>query len=187
MALTLGQGAQLVANANFVSRIRAAMVRAAVAVSSETQGTLTPDAWVKRNQLATRILANPDAMLSSFVAAVAADPGLSFTWYQPVSIASSVNANPIVITTAAVHGLATGDFVDVTGHLVNTNANGIWVATVLTTTTFSIPQPGNGTGAATGTMQKTLTDVEINFTVNSTVATNVFSAIAGLTHQDRGQ
>jgi hypothetical protein len=187
MALTLGQGAQLAASSTFQSRIRAAMVRAAMTVSSEAQGTLTADAWVKRNQLAARILTSPDSMLPSFVAAVAADPGLSFTWFSPVNIASSTNANPIVVTTASAHGLASGDFVDIVGHAVNTNAVGVWVATVLTTTSFSIPQPGNGAGAATGTAQKTLTDVEINFTVNSTVATNVFSAIAGLTHADRGQ
>lgn len=185
MALTLGQGAQLVASPSFQARVRMAMVRAAVAVSNETQGTLSPTAWAKRQQLATRILTSPDSMLPAFVAAVASDPGLSLSWYTPVRIASSTNANPTVITTSAVHGLASGDVVEILDHLVNTAANGTWVATVLSTTTFSIPQSANGVGGATGTMQKMETDTAINFTVNSTVPTNIFSAIAGLTHEDR--
>lgn len=70
-----------------------------------------------------------------------------------VNIASSTNANPIVITTSAVHGLTTNDFVSVNGHQVNTSANGTWQATVLTTHTYSIPSAGVGVGGATGTSQ----------------------------------
>lgn len=175
MALTLGQGAQLVASTGFNARIRGAMFRAAIAVSTEVQGGLSQVAWVKRRQLATQILATPDARLASFVSAVAADPGTSLTWFAPVAIASSTNANPIVVTTAAVHGLTTGDVVEIAGHLTNTNAVGTWVVTVLTTTTFSIPQAANGVGGATGTVQRQETDANLVFTVNS-----VFSAEAGL-------
>jgi hypothetical protein len=79
-----------------------------------------------------------------------------------VNIASSTNATPTVITTATAHGLHTGQAVIVYGHLVNTAANGIWIATVLTTTTFKISTlsgfpgtfvAGSGIGGATGTVQ----------------------------------
>ena len=179
MALTLGQGAQLVNDASFQARIRVAMVKAAMNVSTESQGSLSANAWVKRRQLANRILVSPDSYLPSFVAAVAADPGLSLSWFAPITITSSTNANPIVITTPA-HGYTSGDVVEIVNHLVNTNANGTWVVTVLNTTTFSIPWPGNGVGGATGMVQKMETDTNLNFTVNSTVSTNVFSAVAGL-------
>lgn len=69
------------------------------------------------------------------------------------SIASSTNTNPIVITTVAPHGLTSNDLVDVSGHPTNTTANGIWPATVLTATTFSIPVAGSGVGGATGSVQ----------------------------------
>jgi hypothetical protein len=78
-----------------------------------------------------------------------------------INISSSTNATPIVITTASAHGLVTGDYVSVTGHNTNTNANGVWkVGTVPTGTTFQILQidgtntTGNGTGGATGSVTK---------------------------------
>lgn len=73
----------------------------------------------------------------------------------PLNIASSTNANPIVVTTSASHGLITGQVVTIAGHLVNTTANGTWAVTVLSPTTFSIPIAGVGVGAGTGTVQPT--------------------------------
>lgn len=79
-----------------------------------------------------------------------------------VNIASSTNAAPTVITTSAAHGLQTGFIVIINGHATNTNANGIRVVTVLTSTTFKISTiagfpgtfvNGNGVGGATGTVQ----------------------------------
>ena len=77
-----------------------------------------------------------------------------------VNISSSTNATPIVITTSAVHGLVAGDYVSITGHNTNTNANGVWkVGTVGSTTTFQILQmdgtntTGNGVGSG-GTYRK---------------------------------
>jgi hypothetical protein len=178
--LTLAQGAQLISSKSFNDRVRVAMVKAAMTVSNEPQGSLSSDAWNLRAQLAKRILNSPDSMLPSFVAAVASDPGASLAWWPPVNIASSTAVNPTVITTAAAHGLTAGDVVEIAEHLVNTNANGIWPVTVLSTTTFSIPQRGNGAGTASGYAQRQESDANINFTVNSTVSTNVFSAVAGL-------
>jgi hypothetical protein len=74
-----------------------------------------------------------------------------------VNILLSTLTTPIVITTSSAHGLVTGDYVSVTGHTVNTNANGVWkVGTTPTSTTFQILQidgsntTGNGIGGATG-------------------------------------
>jgi hypothetical protein len=175
MALTLSQGAQLAADVLYAARVRSAMVRAAISVSSEVQAGLSSNAWAKRRQLATRILNGPDSMLASFVAAVAADQASSLSWFAPVAIASSSNANPIVITTSASHGYVNGDVVEVVDHLVNTRANGAWTVTNLTATTFSVPMAGNGLGTASGYVMKAETDANVAFTVNS-----VFSAVAGL-------
>jgi len=71
-----------------------------------------------------------------------------------LNIASSTNTTPIVITTSTAHGLHSGDEVLVYGHQTNTNANGRWDVTALTSTTFSL----NGStptaiGGATGLVQ----------------------------------
>lgn len=75
-----------------------------------------------------------------------------------VNIVSSTNASPTVIT-ATAHGLHTGQVIAISGHLVNTNANGIWLAAVVSADTFRITNfagtliNGNGVGGATGTVQ----------------------------------
>lgn len=78
-----------------------------------------------------------------------------------VGISSSTNATPIVITTTSAHGLVTGDYVLVTAHNTNANANGVWkVGTTPTGTTFQILQidgsntTGSGTGGAAGNVTK---------------------------------
>jgi hypothetical protein len=179
MALTLAQGAQMVADPGFQARIRDAMVRAAIAVSTEPIGLFTPTVWQKRRQCAVQIIGNPDSKLPSFLAAVASDPNNSLTWFAPVEIASSTGANPVVVTTTAAHGYVNGDVVEIIGHLVNTQANGVWSVTNLTSTTFSIPTDGNGTGTATGMAMKEIIDSDLAFTVNS-----VFSAVAGILTTD---
>jgi hypothetical protein len=175
MALTLGQGAQLVADTSFNNRVRSVMVRVAVTIELESQGLQTSTVWAKRRQLAVQVLTSPDSVVSRFVALVASDPASSLTWFNPVNIASSTNANPSVITTAAAHGYASGDTGEILNHLVNTNVNGTWVMTVLSTTTFSVPQPANGVGGATGTVQKMETDTNLFNTVN-----NSWNALAGV-------
>jgi hypothetical protein len=176
MALTLDQCAKVVADTGYAARVRAAMLRCAFAVFGEAQGAMTPTVWGKRRQLSTAVLRSPDAYLAMFLGEFAADGGLSLTWYQPVNIASSTNANPSVVTTATAHGLVVGDVVEITGHLVNTNLNSMWtVATVADTTHFTVPYPANGLGAATGTAMKMESDVTVNFTVGQG-----FSPLAGL-------
>ena len=70
-----------------------------------------------------------------------------------VSIESSTNTSPIVLTTF-VHSLTTGDTVNVYGHATNTAANGTWTVIVLSTTTLSLTgSTGNGVGTASGAVQ----------------------------------
>jgi hypothetical protein len=174
MALTLAQGAQLVADASFISRIRDVMVRVAVTIALEAIGGQSTGNWARRRQLAVQVLTSPDSVTPRFVALVASDPAGSLNWFNPILITSSTAVNPSVITTPA-HGYASGDVVEILNHAINTNANGTWVVTVLSATTFSIPQPGNGTGGATGTVQKMETDINLFNTVN-----NSWNAVAGV-------
>ena len=94
-----------------------------------------------------------------------------------LAIGSSTNATPIVVTTAA-HGLVAGDTVIITGHTVNTNANGTWrVGAVPTTTTYELLRAdgtnsvGNGAGGATGTHRlRTNSVVILTTAVNANIA-----------------
>jgi hypothetical protein len=73
------------------------------------------------------------------------------------AISSASNTEPIVITTVNPHGLATGNIVSISQVQLNTEANGIWVINVLTSTTFELsyhpddpshtPSSGNATGS----------------------------------------
>lgn len=182
MALTLSQGAQMVADPGSQSRIRAGMIRYAVTVMAEAIGAQTTTVYAKRKLLANKILINPNAWVDPFLSMVASDPGASLSWFKATQISSSTNADPTVVTTASAHGLVVGDVVEVLGHLVNTNANGVWtLATVGSTTTFTVPAPGNGAGVATGLVMKLDTDVNINFTIQTN-----FNAIAGTFTGDTG-
>lgn len=102
-----------------------------------------------------RIMASPDP--TSIGSALWTGGG------RPASrgIISSTNATPIVITISAVHGFVTGDYVVITGHSGNTNANGVWrVGTTPSATSFQILQidgtntTGNGVGGAIGNVTK---------------------------------
>jgi hypothetical protein len=68
-----------------------------------------------------------------------------------VPIAGSVGSGPAEITTAVPHGLATGQWVFIHDHLLNTSVNGFFQATVIDTTHFTVPVAGISTGGATGT------------------------------------
>jgi len=77
-----------------------------------------------------------------------------------LTVTAASNASPIVITTSAPHGLATGDRVFIAAVGGNTNANGIRRVTVLTATTFSLQNEitgaaiaGNAAYTAGGTVQ----------------------------------
>jgi hypothetical protein len=154
-------------NGGFRSWVQAAMVTAAINVAAEAVGVQNSSTYQLRHQLAFAILNSPASYLDRFAWAVAANTTVSADVGAPVSVASSTAANPSAVTTAAAHGLATGDVAEIAGHLVNTAANGTWPVTVTSTTAFTIPALGNGAGGATGTVVKQPPDADIQFAVNS--------------------
>jgi hypothetical protein len=70
-----------------------------------------------------------------------------------VNILSSTHTAPVQITTSTPHGVNENEFVVVQGHLVNTTANGIWRAHVVSSTEITLIDStlGGGAGGATGT------------------------------------
>lgn len=73
-----------------------------------------------------------------------------------VLIASTTNTNPITVVTATPHCLnPSGDQVTISGHLLNTPANGAWNATVIDYKTFTIPVAGTAVGGQTGSARMT--------------------------------
>jgi hypothetical protein len=69
------------------------------------------------------------------------------------NIVSSTNAAPIVVNIVG-HGYPNGHVVTIAGHLVNTNANGVWEIQKIDADNFAlIGSQGNGVGAATGTVR----------------------------------
>jgi hypothetical protein len=81
----------------------------------------------------------------------------------PVAIASSTNASPIAVTTAAPHGYNNGDNVEITGH-DQTAANGFWIISVTGASSFTLAgSTGSGVGTATGQAQ----DYSVNPTLTS--------------------
>lgn len=84
--------------------------------------------------------------------------GVSGVWtgsvLQPTkAISSSTSGVPITIISNN-HGYSNGDTLVVTGHTVNTNANGTWEIQNVTSSGFTlINSSGNGVGGATGTVR----------------------------------
>jgi|ERR1035441_3311249 hypothetical protein len=175
MASTLITMANLASDAGFRSRVQAAMVGEGLIVAAEAVGAQDTSTYQLRHQLAIAVLNSTGQYLDRFAWAAAVNVTIAGDVGPPVSIASSTAASPSVITTASVHGLTTGQFAEISGHLVNLVINGTWPVTVLTTTTFSIPVAGNGAGGATGQVVLQPPDADIQFAVNS-----AWSDIAGV-------
>ncbi|MBK8038025.1 MAG: choice-of-anchor D domain-containing protein [Verrucomicrobiaceae bacterium] len=71
------------------------------------------------------------------------------------TVTNATNATPIVITTAAAHGLSTNNYVEIEGVVGNTAANGIFQITVTSTTSFSLDfSSGNGAYVSGGTASR---------------------------------
>ena len=177
MADLLIKQAMLAQDSVFRQRVEMAMFVAFTAVQGEAVAAMTSSVYQKRQTYSTSVLTNPNAHVDRFAWAAAANSTIAAAIPAPIAIVSSTNANPVVVTTAT-HGYTTGDTVVIAGHLVNTNANGGWIITVLTATTFSIPVMGNGVGGATGTATKQPNDSDLQFTVNSLI--NDFAGVTGL-------
>jgi hypothetical protein len=187
MAASLQGTAQLASDPLFQQRVQAAMITAAIDVAAESIGSMTIATYQARHTLATAILQGgrlPGAIsngtainpwLSQFSWACAANVTISGEVGPELAIEASTADNPAKITTAAEHGLSTGDWVEISGHLLNTPVNGSWQITVVDTTSFTIPVEGETIGAADGEVNKQPPDGDIQFACNS-----VFSNIAGV-------
>src|SRR5664279_2837536 len=66
------------------------------------------------------------------------------------TITANTKAAASVVTTAAAHGLTSGESVTIAGSNSTTTINGVRVVTVLSATTFSVPVDTSG-GASAGT------------------------------------
>lgn len=68
-----------------------------------------------------------------------------------LTVTAATNASPIDVTTSAVHGLAVGDEVIISGIIGNKAANGVWkVASVPTTSRLTLNRPDGGTTMGSG-------------------------------------
>jgi hypothetical protein len=108
--------------------------------------------WESSHSLVTSGVAGTLADLDPFFVCLMGTAGVVKTGTSTITAAT--NVSPIVIT-AASHGLATGDMVNITGVLGNTAANGAWFVTVTDANTFSlIGSTGNGAWTSGGTINK---------------------------------
>jgi hypothetical protein len=175
VASTLITMANLANDAGFRLRVQAAMVTAGLNVAAEATGAQDTSTYQLRHQLAMAVLNSTGQFLDRFAWAAAANVTVAGDVGPPVSIASSTAANPAVVTCAAVHGLSTGQFAEIGGHLVNLVINGTWPVTVTSTTVFNIPVAGQAAGGATGMVTVQPPDADIQFAVNA-----AWSDIAGV-------
>jgi hypothetical protein len=169
---------------NFLNRLSQAIVAGAVTQAAGTfsaapSGTSLP-AYQMQQALAASILTGgvTAKLLGLFAAAVTCNATVAADLSNavPVLIASSTAVMPSAITTAAVHGLSTGNTAEISGHAVNTAVNGIWKVTVTSTTVFTVPVPGNAVGAATGQVTLQPPDADLD-----TAIAAVWADIAGAT------
>lgn len=161
MVAQLCSQADLGKNQGFRDRVYISMIASAEAVAGEAKAALSDAVYGKRQNLALRVLSDPLSFIERFAAGAAANSTIGADVSPPVAITSSTAATPSVITTAAVHGMSTGDTVQILGHLVNTAVNGQWTVTVLTTTTYSVPVSGSGVTPTGGTSTRQPTDSNI--------------------------
>lgn len=82
--------------------------------------------------------------------------GIAQDLATPLSISSSTDATPVVVTTGTAHGLKDGDSVIISGHATNTVVNGSHLIDVASSTTFALRDfdggavAGSGGGAGSG-------------------------------------
>lgn len=161
MAAQMCSQALLAQDQGFRNRVYVAMTAAAVAVAGEAVGVMTAGVYGKRQALAYAVLSNPLAYLERFAIGAASNSTIGGDVVGPITISGSTAANPSVVTTAAAHGMSTGDTVQILGHLINTAVNGQWTVTSVTSTTYSVPVLGSGIGLGTGTSTKQPPDADI--------------------------
>lgn len=105
-----------------------------------------------------------------------------------LSISAATNAAPIVVTTTA-HGMVLGEvtWVNVTGVLGNTAANGTWVAQAVTTTTLRLRgSVGNGAYTSGGLLTVRDTFTKVAELVNLTPIGLSFNMVDASAHDGNG-
>jgi hypothetical protein len=93
----------------------------------------------------TRVVVLPN-IVTGVVEVVMANSSGAVGGVVDLPVTGASNANPLVITTAAPHTLASGNVATISGVEGNTGADGTFVVTVLSPTSFSIPVDGTSTG-----------------------------------------
>jgi len=101
------------------------------------------------------------------------------------TISGVSTANPTVVTTAAAHGLTTGNQVTITGIVGATQANGTWAVTVTDATHFTVPVNVTGTYASGGKVYLASLNVAPNFfwagfLIGAATTMPTFSGVTGL-------
>lgn len=134
--------------------------------AADADGTITPrggsskaDAWKTWTTGASAARTQPGDFIRNMASPDQTSLGVTGVWTDgplagTVTITSSTNATPIVVTRAS-HGYANGDTIHISGHTTNTNANGTWIVANVTTNTYELQgSVGNGIGATSGTSRK---------------------------------
>lgn len=131
---------------NFTDNVGKTMV-----IDNLTRPTTTDPSYFS----ATGLWYGPDPAIDASAPFIPTDlnnPPTGVTYSVALSDAS--NASPIVITTPAPHSLFTGDSISITGVAGNTAANGDWLITVTSPTTFELNgSTGNGAYGGGGSAQ----------------------------------
>ncbi len=97
------------------------------------------------SQPITRAIVDPNTV-TGVVRVVMANASGAVGGIVDLPVTAASNTNPLVITTAAPHGLASGQVATITGVEGNTGALGTFVITAITSNSFSIPVDGTSTG-----------------------------------------
>jgi hypothetical protein len=108
-------------------------------------------------------------VLGQWLTALPASLNVAFTGNQLTVIGATDATPPIVITTAMPHGLKSGMQVTIAGVAGNTAANGTFVVTVMSPTTFALNgSSGNGAWSSGGTV--TVNQTSLALALNASVA-----------------
>ena len=100
----------------------------------------------------TRVLVAPN-QVTGVVQLVVANASGPVTGAVELLVTGATNANPIVVSTAAPHGLASGQVATVSGVQGNPSANGTWTVTFISANSFSIPVAGDGAYTSGGVVE----------------------------------
>ena len=131
------------------------------------------DSFATRRKRINNIVAAASAPGDTIRVMASPDPtslGVNGTWttgpYSTTQAPTGSTATTPIVFTKIGHGLVTGDTIIISGHTVNTNANGTWDVTVSgnTFTLFNANGSnsiGNGTGTTSGLFRK-ITSCRVN-------------------------